>query len=77
MKVITLLSIFVLFFIINGLIASASKENNMEESEAAAARLVNLCKGILGAGRTTQAAGGEDNQDEKEGAEVITLSDAD
>lgn len=74
MKVITLLSIFVVFYVINGIIACSSKENFEDSPDAAATQLVALLQ-ALGKKTTTQATVNEvDDQDKKEGAEVIALS---
>ena len=74
MKVITLLSIFVVFYLINGIIACSSKENFEDSPDAAATQLVSLLQ-AMGKSGTTQATASEDDvQDTKEGAEVIPLS---
>jgi len=77
MKVITLLSIFVVFYVINGIIACSSKETYLADSpDSAATLMVNACKGILG--QPNSIGQGvvleEDDQDKKEGSEKIALS---
>ena len=74
MKVITLLSIFALFYLINGIIACSSKENFEDSPDAAATQLVGLLR-ALGKSDSTQGKSTEqDTQDTKEGAEIIPLS---
>ena len=74
MKVITLLSIFVVFYLINGIIACSSKENFEDSPDAAATQLVSLLQALGKSGNTQGTASEEDDQDSKEGAEIISLT---
>jgi|TARA_R110002073_G_scaffold311149_2_gene482119 hypothetical protein len=85
MKVITLLSIFVVFYLINGIIACSSKENFEDSPENAATQvtqsaergLASLLRAMGNSGATQGSASEEDDQDKKDGAEIIRLSAAD
>jgi len=74
MKVITLLSIFVVFYLINGIIACSSKENFEDSPDAAATQLVSLLQALGKSGPGQSKVTEEDDQDKKDGAEVIPLS---
>ena len=64
MKVITLLSIFVVFYLINGIIACSSKEYMTDEPENITTKGFDALLQILGKSSTTQ--GKEDDQEEEE-----------
>ena len=77
MKVITLLSIFVVFYLINGIIACSSKENFEDSPTDATTQLVSLLQAMGKPGATQGTVSEEDDQDKKDGAEIIRLSSAD
>jgi len=63
MKVITLLSIFVVFYLINGIIACSSKENFEDSPDAAATKVASLLQALV---KTSTTQGKEDDQDRED-----------
>ena len=63
MKVITLLSIFVVFYIINGIIACSSKENMTNEPIQ---EVASLLQALVKTSTTQGTAGEEDDQDRED-----------